>query len=172
MPEFWEILDENGNPTGRIHERGKPIRKGEFHLALYVWIQNDAGKYLISQRSANKSYPHMWECTGGNAVVGDDSLTTALKETQEELGIILDPQNGKMLHHHLRHGDHDGRGLADVWLFRQNVDISTVILDPEETCDARWATREEINRMIDEGTFTTWNLAPYIDALVSDTSPD
>jgi len=26
----------------------------------------------------------MWECTGGNAVAGDDSLTTALKEAKQQ----------------------------------------------------------------------------------------
>ena len=85
MVELWDILDKNGNVTGRVHERGKPMNKGEFHLEVYVWIENDNGEYLISQRSLNKTFPNMWECTGGNAVVGDDSLTTALKEAKEEL---------------------------------------------------------------------------------------
>lgn len=31
----------------------------------------------------------MWETTGGSAVAGDDSLTAALRETKEELGIDL-----------------------------------------------------------------------------------
>ena len=165
MAELWDILDENGNVTGRVHERGKSMRKGEYHLAVYIWIENDNGEYLISQRSPNKTFPNLWECTGGNAVAGDDSLTTALKETKEELGIILEPQNGRMIKHHLRHGEIAGRGLADVWLFRQNVDISTIILAPDETCGAMWASRDEINRMIDEGTFTTWGLFTYIDEL-------
>jgi hypothetical protein len=28
-----------------------------------------------------------------------------------------------------------------------------------------WASRDEINRMIDEGTFTTWEQYTYIDEL-------
>ena len=35
-----------------------------------------------------------WETTGGSALAGDDSLTAALRETKEELGIDLDPQKG------------------------------------------------------------------------------
>ena len=92
-------------------------------------------------------------------------MTTALKETKEELGIILEPQNGRIIKHHLRHGDIESRGLADVGLFRQNVDISTVILAPDETCSAMWASRDKINYMIDEGTFTTWGLFAYVDEL-------
>lgn len=165
MAELWDILDENGNATGRVHERGKPMNKGENHLEVCVWIENNNGEYLISQRSPNKTFPNMWECTGGNAVAGDDSLTTALKEAKEELGIILEPQNGRMIQHHLRCGVVECRGLIDVWLFRQNVDISTVILAPDETCGAMLASRDEINRMIDEGTFTAWGLFTYIDEL-------
>ena len=107
----------------------------------------------------------MWECTGGNAIAGDDSLTTALKETKEELGVILEPQYGRILRHHLTCSTVGCRGVIDIWLFRQNIDISTVILAPDETCNAMWASRDEINRMIDGGTFTTWNLFTYVDEL-------
>ena len=165
MLEYWDILDRNGSATGRVHERGKPMSEGEYHLEVYVLIENDKNEYLISQRSPNKTSPNMWECTGGNAVAGDDSLTTALKEVKEELGIILEPQNGRMIQHHLPCGSFECHGLVDVWLFRQNVDISAVILAPDETCNAMWASRDEINRMIDEGTFTTWKLYTYIDEL-------
>jgi len=165
LAEFWDILDENGNVTGRVHERGKLMNKGEYHLEVYVLIENDNGEYLISQRSPNKTFPNMWECTGGNAVAGDDSLATALKETKEELGIILKQNNGRIIQHRLRCGTADCHGLVDVWLFQQNVDISTVILAPDETCGVMWANRNEINRMIDEGTFTTWGLYKYIDEL-------
>jgi isopentenyldiphosphate isomerase len=155
LAELWDVLDENGNATGRFHERGKPMSKGEYHLEVSVWIENDKGEYLISQRSPNKTFSNMWECTGGSAVAGDDSLTTALKEAKEELGVILEPRNGRMIHHQLRCSSVGCNGLVDVWLFRQNIDLSTVILAPDETCNAMWASRDEINRMIDEGTFIT-----------------
>jgi len=167
LAELWDILDENGNATGHLHERGKSMRKGEYHLTVYVWIENNEGKYLISQRSPNKSLPNTWECTGGNAVAGDDSLTTALKETNEELGVILNPQNGRMIKHRMRKCSCN-HCLADVWLFRQNVDISTVMLAPDETCGVMWASRDEIDRMIDAGTFSTWGQFACMDELFSE----
>lgn len=36
MRELWDILDENGNKTGRLRERGTPMRKGEYHLVIQV----------------------------------------------------------------------------------------------------------------------------------------
>ena len=109
----------------------------------------------------------MWECTGGNAVAGDDSLATALKEVKEELGVILEPRNGRMIQHHLPCGSVGCHSLIDVWLFRQNVDISAVVFAPDETCGAMWASRDEINRMIDEGTFATWGLYKYVDEVLT-----
>jgi serine/threonine-protein kinase len=164
--EVWDVLDAEGNKTGRFHERGMPMNKGEHHLEVFVWVRNDNGEYLISQRSPNKTNPNMWECTGGNAVVGDDSLTTALKEVKEELGIILDPQNGQMIKHRLPCSVVGCRGLIDVWLFRQNIDISTVILAPEETCNAMWATADKIREMMAAGEFLSEQFYTYFDEMV------
>ena len=163
MPELWDILDENGNKTGRLHERGKPLADGDYHLCVYVFIENDKGEYLISKRTPNKIMPNMWETTGGNAIAGEDSLTSALKEVKEELGITLDPQNGRIIKRDIRcYGD--GRNnISDIWLFKQNVDIQDVKLAPDETCDAMWASRDKINSMIKDGTFTSWELFTCID---------
>ena len=165
MAELWDILDENGNVTGRFHERGKPMNKGEYHLEVYVWIENDKGEYLISQRSPNKPFPNLWESTGGNAVAGDDSLTTALKEVKEELGIDLEPQNGQIIQHRVLCNTVGCNGLIDVWLFRQNVDISTVILAPDETCDVMWATVDKIREMMESNEFLSAEFYPYLDEM-------
>lgn len=165
MAELWDIIDKNGNATGRQHERGKPMNKDEYHLEVCVLIENGKGEYLISQRAPNKTFPNMWEFTGGSAVAGDDSMTTALKEVKEELGIALEPQYGRMIKHHLPCGNAECHGLVDIWLFKQNIDISTVIFAADETCNAMWASHDEINRMIGEGTFATGGIFAYVDDL-------
>ena len=83
--ELWDILDKEGNPTGRRHKRGTTLGKDEYHLTVYVWIRNDKGEYLISKRAPNKTSSNLWECTGGNAIAGQDSLTTALKEVKKRV---------------------------------------------------------------------------------------
>ena len=138
---------------------------GEYHLVVHVWIINDKGEYLIAQRTPNKPFPNMWECVGGSAVAGDDSLTTALKEVKEELGVLLEPQNGTLFEQYKRHFSNKSGDFVDVWLFSQNIHISNITLAPNETCDAMWATTNEINRMIDEGTFVGREIFSYIDEL-------
>lgn len=167
MAEYWEVLDAEGNKTGRLHARGRPMAKGEYHLTVCVWIVNAKSQFLLSKRTANKSCPNMWECTGGSAVAGDDSLTTALKEVREELGLVLKPENGVLLKR-LRVGPdvyREGGEWVDIWLFRQEAELASLVFEPEETCAAMWASKEEIDRMVEEGSFATWNLFSSVEEL-------
>ena len=52
--EIWDILDENGNKTGKTMKRGEPIPEGFYHLGADVWIINSENKILIQKRSAKK----------------------------------------------------------------------------------------------------------------------
>ncbi len=166
MIELWDILDENGNITGRLHERGKPMVEGDYHLVVHVWIMNNKGEFLISKRTPEIAWPDMWQTTGGAAVSGLDSLQNALKETKEELGIDLESKNAQLFKRIKRLHTNDPAGyFTDVWLFRQEAYISAVVLQPEETCDVMWADRNQIDRMIDEGTFIERDEYSYIDEL-------
>jgi len=167
MAELWDILDENRNKTGRLHER-RPIgsmRQGEYHLIVHVWIVNNKGEFLISKRTPNKVYPNMWECTGGSAVAGDDSLTTALKEVKEELGVALEPETGQLFRSYKWRHENGSGDFTDVWLFRQEINLSEIVFQPEETCGAMLAGKDKINKMIDEGIFIGRGIFPYLDEL-------
>ena len=167
MAEYWDILDENGNKTGRLHKRGEPLLPGDFHLVIGVWIMNPNGEFLISKRSPDKyPLPNMWENTGGSAVTGDDSLTTALKEVREELGITLNPADGVLFRQSREVHQHNGSGMfIDIWLFFTDVNLDDVVLQEGETCDARLACRDTINRMMLEGTFIERKFYPYLDEM-------
>ena len=150
--ELWDILDENGNKTGKTIERGKPTKKGEYNLVVHVWIQNSEGEYLIQKRAANKTYSLLWAATGGHAITGDDSLRAALREVKEELGLDLSPDNGVRLFR-IKRDYFDNPDFLDVWLFKENVDINSLTFHPDEVCGAMWAKSEDILTMIDEGLF-------------------
>jgi len=141
MTELWDVLDKNGNKTGRVQERGW-LQDGNYHLIVYVWIINERGEYLISKRTSNKRWPNKWACTAGSAVAGDDSLKTAMKEVYEELGIVLDSHHGKLYKQFRNEFDKDCGEFVDVWIFRQEVDISSIVFQPDETCDAMWQRRD------------------------------
>ena len=163
MAEFWDVRDAHGVKLGRLHERGTPMREGEYHLSVTVWIANSRGEFLISKRAPAKNSPNMWEPTGGGALAGEESLDAALRETKEELGLTLDPAKGQIFTSYTwPHSDGSGAAYIDAWLFRQDFDLSSVILQPEETCDARWVGRAEIHRLIAQNQFVHFT---YLDEL-------
>lgn len=160
--ELWDILDENGNQTGRTIERGKPMKPDEYHLVVHVWIKNDKGEYLITKRTPNKPYPNMWETTGGSATTGDNSQQAALREVREEIGVKLNPANGNCLFRLKR--QYDGSSdFVDVWLFNENIKLENIKMQPDEVNDAIWASPSEILSMIENGMFV--DVFTYLDEL-------
>ena len=144
--ELWDVYDAQRNLTGRTHRRGDPLPHGDYHLTVHVWIRNSHGEYLLTKRAPNKGFPNMWECSGGSALAGDDSLTAALREAREETGLRLSPERGICLLPIPREDN-----FCDVWLFRQEFSLDDIILQPGETCEAMLATEEKIIEMYREG---------------------
>lgn len=150
--ETWDILDSDRKPTGGTVQRGEPMRQDEYHLVVHVWIKNSQNQFLIQKRAPTKTYPNLWAMTGGSAVSGDDSLATALKETFEEIGARLDPENGKIIHQHKRQLP-NFPDFVDVWLFTAELDLAQLKLQPEEVSDAMWASKDEIKQLLKNGEF-------------------
>ena len=146
--ELWDVYDFNRQLTGRTHRRADPLAAGDYHLSVQVWLQNSKGEYLITQRSPNKGYPYMWECQGGAAIAGDDSISAAIREVKEETGFDVMADNGKRLYSMKREND-----FCDVWMFWQDFDIKKVVLLENETVDAKYAGKDEILGMAKEGKF-------------------
>lgn len=147
--ELWDLYDENRTLTGRTHIRGESIPAGYYHLVVHVWIRNSEGKYLISQRSASRpTCPLMWECVGGSVVSGEDSLTGAIREAKEEVGIDLTPENGHVVFTKTRkiYGD-----TMDVWLFDYDGEVDLQNATTDEVAQSHWMTREEINALHEQG---------------------
>ena len=146
--EDWDIYDENRNLAGRTHPRGEWLKKGDYHLFVLIWLQNHKGQFLLTKRAPTKGFPGLWECQGGSAVAGDDSLTTAIREMKEEAGIELHPEKGRILF--TQKGDDF---FCDVWHFLQEFRLEDVILQEGETVDAKLATLDEIRELVERGRF-------------------
>lgn len=91
MGEFFDILDEQGNKTGKIKKREDVHRDGDWHKSVHIWIVNDKNEVLLQKRSPNKdSHPNMWDIScAGHLIAGDTSISGALREAKEELGLDL-----------------------------------------------------------------------------------
>ena len=65
--EYWDIYDENKQPTGRQMKRNDwNMKPGDFHLTVLGVIARSDGTYLITRRVLTKSWaPGWWEVSGG-----------------------------------------------------------------------------------------------------------
>ena len=118
--ELWDLYNERRELTGRDHIRGEEVPQGFFHLVVHIWIRNSQGEYLISQRSADRpTCPLMRECIGGSVTKGEDSLTGALRKTQEEVGLVLSPEDAKPVYSVVGRivNGFKFTDILDVWLF-------------------------------------------------------
>jgi isopentenyldiphosphate isomerase/GNAT superfamily N-acetyltransferase len=157
--ELWDIYDKNRKKMDRVHERGKHMQKGDYHIVVHIWIINDKGEFLVQKRQPWKQgWPNMWDCAAaGAAVIGDSSRDAAIREVKEELGLELDMSKGELLF-----TVKFSCGFDDIWIVRQNVDMKDLKLQYEEVADAKWANEQEIRRMTTDGEFIGYH---YLDKM-------
>ena len=149
-------LRRGATPHGKDHDARRV-----YTLSVSVWLTNGRGEYLLSKRHPAKKFPNLWECTGGGALAGEESLEAGVREVREELGIVLRPGEGGLIYRTRRD---EFRDFYDVWLFRCGAPLSSLTLQPEEVTEARWASRGEIKRLRAAGLLHP--LLDYIDGII------
>ena len=152
--ELWDLYNEHRELTGRDHIRGEEVPQGFYHLVVHIWIRNNKGEYLISQRSAERpAYPLMWECVGGSVTKGEDSLTGALRETKEEVGLTLSPEDGKLVYSVVGRVVNGVKftDIVDVWLFEYDGPVLLDQASTKEVEQTAWMTKEQIRALYDTG---------------------
>jgi len=155
--EYIDLYDKRRLPTSLTHKRGDKLPEGLRYLVVRVWVVNSGGNFLITRRAFCKSWkPGAWECPGGSALAGEDSLTAALRETAEETGIVLGAANAELFCSYL--GEEH---FVDHWLFRQDFSIGDIKLDPRETIDARVTSWAEVAKMRKSGEFINNHLLDF-----------
>ncbi len=152
--ELWDLYTENRELTGKTHIRGEKIPNGFFHLVVHIWIKNSKGRWLISQRAADRpTFPLKWECVGGSVLKGETSLQGAIREVKEEVGIDLSPESGKLLFSRVRKTV-DGKPFNDimeVWLFEYDGEVNLKNALSAEVKTTKWVTAEEFKALFDKG---------------------
>ena len=157
-----EMVDKFNNkrqPLNKVTERYEHI-DGEYRQAVHVWIINDEGNLLFQKRAETKrSFPGLWSVTGGGVDTGETTLDALYRETKEELGVIIEPENVElMMSFKVK------RTFTDIYLVRQNIDINSLILQKEEVSDAKYIKYSAFQNMINEGIVAP-NVAFYAEIM-------
>jgi isopentenyldiphosphate isomerase len=150
VPEHFDVLSEDGLPTGVVKDRDAVHRDGDWHRCGHVWIAS--GDRVLLQRRAlvKESWPGLWDITvAGHVNAGEDSLSAAIREAREELGLDLAPSElqplGTLRYHVALRPGYIENELHDVYLVRREVDVSSLTLDPLEVAEVRWVALRDLD---------------------------
>eukprot|EP01111_Echinosteliopsis_oligospora_P011404 TRINITY_DN3758_c0_g1_i1.p1 TRINITY_DN3758_c0_g1~~TRINITY_DN3758_c0_g1_i1.p1 ORF type:complete len:135 (+),score=16.87 TRINITY_DN3758_c0_g1_i1:106-510(+) len=109
----------------------------------------------MQKRAACKeSHPNLWDISSaGHISAGDDSLISAVRELQEELGLTVPEENFQLKSQTkqqfvLHDGKYIDNELVDIYLVQMDVDLSTLKLQVEEVSDVKYVHWTELKRMV------------------------
>ena len=132
------LCTPEGRPLDRWIRRDEEIPAGTGIRIVGVWAVEETGRMLITLRdAAKKSCPGCWENPGGAVRLGETPAEAASRELLEETGLLLEPGD-------LEEIDRHWTAPHLVYTFRGHCRRGPVRLQPGETADARWVTREEL----------------------------
>lgn len=157
--EKIDVLDENGNQTGKIVSREEVHRLGLWHKCVHIWVINGKGEVLLQKRSTQKlTHPNMWTtATSGHLSAGDSSIEGAIRELGEEIGLEVGESELQYLFTVKESGvnNNQEKGIiekefTDVYLIKKEIDISKLKLQEEEVSEVKWFLYEEFKKMVIE----------------------
>ena len=156
--ELWDLYTKDRDRANQTMVRGTELPEGLYHVVVHLCLFNSKGEMLIQQRQPFKEgWPDMWDITvGGSAVSGVSSWQAVERETKEELGLELDFSDMRPA---LTVSFHDG--FDDMYVFTKDIDLNDLKLQEEEVQAVKWADKDEILKMLEEGVFI-----PYHKALI------
>jgi isopentenyl-diphosphate delta-isomerase type 1 len=158
MTEMIDILDSQGTKTGATKPASEVHTDGDWHRTVHVWILNSKHQLLLQRRSPTKvNFPDMWDISAaGHVDAGESSIETAIRETKEEIGLDLAPQDLEFLFTQVQqftqnNGTFVEHKFDDVYLVRRDVDIVGLVLQPEEVTEMRYIDVSEFEQWVREG---------------------
>jgi len=160
MSEMFDVVDEKGQPTGRIVSRQKAHEQGIRHRTAHIWIVREVEgrrQVLLQKRSAQKdSFPGMYDTSSaGHIRAGDEPRESALRELGEELGIMASADQltfvGTFTIRYAKefHGAmFKDNEISFVFLYQDPVDIDRLTLQKEEVERVDWFDIEDTYQAI------------------------
>lgn len=153
--EIFDIVDENGKPTGGTVERSIAHAEGIRHRTAHIWIarkNSDKWQVLLQKRALTKdSFPGRYDTSSaGHIQAGDEPLESAIRELEEELGIAASSEDlafagtFKILYEKEFHNKlFKDNEIAFVYVYLGEVDIDKITVQKEELECVEWFDLDE-----------------------------
>ena len=165
--EYWDLYDRERNPLGITHQRGLPLRPGQYHPVVGIFTVNSRGELLLTKRHPNKSSGGCFEATGGCICAGETPLPSAKRELFEETGIKTDRLQPLSVDVIELPGD---PVICWSYLLLKDIDVKDLALQDEEVTEALWASPKLVDGLIPCGAMepcTAWLWERYREKILN-----
>jgi isopentenyldiphosphate isomerase len=138
MTELFEALDENAQPTGELKTKQQILDDGDWRNVVHVWVVNSQQEILAQKRAAKGLWDNLWDVTvGGGVSAHEDSAHAAVRELDEELGIVTNESEIQKLGvwettKPLPEQEIIAREFSHTYLLRKDIAITTLKPSPRE----------------------------------------
>lgn len=137
MDELIDIVDADGNPTGKKALKSEIHKKGWYHNTIHLWLYNAKAEVLLQQRSHKKViYPLLWDVSvAGHIDAGETFLEAALRETEEEIGLKLSATALQKIGTRLHKSEYNNGAIKDYefhQVYISKIESSIEALTPQE----------------------------------------
>ena len=154
--EYFDVYDANKEKNGRtLPRKGSFLQEGEYQLIVLAIIERPDHRFLITRRSLNKKWAAgAWEVSGGGVMAGESSLDAVRREVKEEVGLIVSPEEGRLIYTYsnvdLKRGDNY---FVDIYHFVKDFSEEDVTIEDSEAIDFAIVPFSEITKIKDAEGF-------------------
>ena len=145
MHELLDIVDSDDAVLGRA-TRSEIHRTGRMHRAVHMMVSNSSGEVFLQKRSASKdTNPNCWDSSAaGHVDSGEHYLTAAVREIEEELGVVCEPIHFKEF---FRREPELGNGFEHQRYYAVCTDQKLTPC-PLEIADGKWLSPSDIDAWV------------------------
>ena len=157
--EYLQLFDENHNAIDEKALRSEKhnLPNGKYYMCSIIFIENNEGKFLMQKTSKRKQ--SCIATPGGHVTYGDTPLDTIVRECKEEMALVLN-NDIKLIDVHK-----DDEMFLSIYYIKMEIDIDTLVLQPEEVEYVDWYTQKEIENFINKNEFRLGNIPAYREIL-------
>ncbi len=143
-------------------------KNGWFHASVHVWLYTDDGKILLQKRSPDKiAFPDLWDVSvAGHISAGEDAITSALREIEEEIGLTLlesdlfEIGNFKEKHQHKK--DFIDNEIHLIYIGKLCVDLNQLKIQEEELTALKLISIKNFKKALSKPNFDKFYVPHYL----------
>lgn len=158
MRALIDILNEQGQLTGRSTTIDEATNKGYWHLGAHAIIYTPSGSVIVQKRAHNMYFhPDMLDLSVGGFVNSHEAPEQAMiREIKEELGLSvthsqLTPTGVTKYNHHWPSYRKVSRSFIYRYLVRVENEHIEIVTQPSEVAWAKFIPLNEVKLLLREG---------------------